>query len=66
MSFEVCKEAVEAASSKGLTISVDLNYRAKLWQYGASPDEVMPELVSHCNLVWEISGLLKNCWESIV
>ena len=61
-SFEVCKEAVKAASSKGLTISVDLNYRAKLWQYGISPDERMPELVSHCHLVmgniWAAENLL--------
>jgi 2-dehydro-3-deoxygluconokinase len=27
----VCKEALEAASAMGLTISVDLNYRSKLW-----------------------------------
>ncbi|HWJ24990.1 MAG TPA: PfkB family carbohydrate kinase [Flavisolibacter sp.] len=30
----ICKEALQAASEKGITISVDLNYRAKLWQYG--------------------------------
>jgi 2-dehydro-3-deoxygluconokinase len=47
----VCKEGLQAASSKGLTISVDLNYRAKLWQYGKSPLEVMPELVQYCNVV---------------
>ena len=48
----VCKELLEAASArKGLTISVDLNYRAKLWQYGVAPVEVMPGLVQHCDLV---------------
>lgn len=47
----VCKEGLEAAKAKGLTISVDLNYRAKLWQYGKSPIEVMPELVQYCNIV---------------
>ncbi|MCB0651623.1 MAG: sugar kinase, partial [Saprospiraceae bacterium] len=31
---DVCLEALEAASAKGLTISTDLNYRAKLWKYG--------------------------------
>jgi len=34
---DVCKEALETASKKGITISVDMNYRAKLWQYGKSP-----------------------------
>lgn len=47
----VCKEALEAAVKKGLTISVDLNYRAKLWQYGKQPTEVMPELIAYCDVV---------------
>jgi 2-dehydro-3-deoxygluconokinase len=58
----VCKEAVEAASMKGIHISVDLNYRSKLWQYGIDPVAVMPELVSYCDLVmgnlWAAEHLL--------
>ena len=37
----VCKEALELASKKGLTIYVDLNYRSKLWQYTSSPAPIM-------------------------
>jgi 2-dehydro-3-deoxygluconokinase len=48
---DVCKEALVAAAERGITISVDLNYRAKLWQYGKSPVEVMPGLVNCCDLV---------------
>lgn len=48
---EVCEEALKVAKRKELTISVDLNYRAKLWQYGKRPSEVMPELVEYCDLV---------------
>jgi 2-dehydro-3-deoxygluconokinase len=49
---KVCKELLEtAAGKKGITISVDLNYRAKLWQYGVAPTEIMPGLVQHCDLV---------------
>ncbi|WP_157542394.1 sugar kinase [Mucilaginibacter aquatilis] len=48
---DVCKEALEAASRKGITISVDLNYRAKLWQYGKQPIDVMPELAQYCDLI---------------
>lgn len=48
---EVCREGAEAAAKKGITVSVDLNYRAKLWQYGKQPLEVMPSLVEHCHLV---------------
>lgn len=47
----VCEEALRAASDKNITISVDLNYRAKLWQYGCTPVEVMPGLVEYCDLV---------------
>jgi 2-dehydro-3-deoxygluconokinase len=58
----VCKEALEAASAKGLNISVDLNYRSKLWQYGKQPVEVMPELVRYCDVimgnVWAAENLL--------
>lgn len=47
----VCEEALREASARHITISVDLNYRAKLWQYGASPGEIMPGLVQHCDVV---------------
>ena len=47
----VCREALEAASKKGITISVDLNYRSKLWQYNKKAYEVMPELVQYCDVV---------------
>lgn len=47
----VCKEALQYAERKGIFTSVDLNYRAKLWQYGKEPMEVMPDLVQYCDLV---------------
>ncbi len=58
----LCKEALEAASGKNITISVDLNHRSHLWKYGKSPGEVMPELVKYCNVVmgniWSANSLL--------
>ena len=58
----VCKEALQAASAKGLTVSVDLNYRAKLWQYGKKPAEIMPGLVEYCHIImgnlWSVESLL--------
>ena len=48
---DVCKEALIAASAKNITISIDLNYRSKLWKYGKNPEDVIPELVSYCDLV---------------
>jgi 2-dehydro-3-deoxygluconokinase len=44
-------EAVQKAKKKGLTVSIDLNYRAKLWQYGKQPADIMPALVEHCDIV---------------
>jgi 2-dehydro-3-deoxygluconokinase len=47
----VCREGVAAASGKGITVSVDLNYRARLWQYGKQPHEVMPGLAEYCDVI---------------
>ncbi|HEX8608229.1 MAG TPA: sugar kinase, partial [Pedobacter sp.] len=48
---EICLEAVKAATAKGITISVDLNYRSKLWQYGKQPQDVMPEIAGYCDVI---------------
>lgn len=48
---DVCEEALAVAAQKNITVSVDLNYRSKLWQYGKSPKEVMHNLVQYCDLV---------------
>nr|WP_242689255.1 sugar kinase [Pedobacter sp. SYSU D00535] len=59
---DVCLEALEAASRKNITTSIDLNYRSRLWKYGKEPIEVMPSLVQHCDLVmgniWSANSLL--------
>lgn len=39
------------AARRGVTISVDLNYRNRLWQYGKEPIEIMPRLVAYCDVV---------------
>ena len=43
-------EAMHKAKEKGLTVSCDLNYRAKLWKYGKSAHEVMSELIRECDV----------------
>ena len=59
---DVCRAAVEAAHSMGIGISVDLNYRSKLWRYGVKPTDVMRSLVRHASLVmgnvWSAAELL--------
>lgn len=47
---DVCMEAVQVAKEMKLTVSCDLNYRAKLWKWGKQPREVMQELVSYCDI----------------
>ncbi|WP_152287582.1 sugar kinase [Flavicella marina] len=50
---DVCLEAVKAASAKGITISTDLNYRAKLWNFcdAAHRESIMTELTSYCDII---------------
>ena len=50
---DACLEAVKAASDRGITISTDLNYRAKLWKYcdAGHRESVMTELTSYCDIV---------------
>jgi 2-dehydro-3-deoxygluconokinase len=48
--YDVCLEGIVKAKEKGLTISCDLNYRAKLWRWGKKASEVMPELVQHSDI----------------
>jgi len=48
---DVCLEAVKIASKLGVTVSTDLNYRAKLWKYGVEPEEIMTELTSYCDII---------------
>ncbi len=49
----VCLEAVKAASNLGLTISTDLNYRAKLWNFcdDAQREAIMTEISSYCDII---------------
>jgi len=48
---DLCLDATKIAKKKGLTVSCDLNYRSKLWQYGKQPTEIMTEIVKFCDLI---------------
>ena len=47
---EACLEGVKQAKEKGLIVSCDLNFRAKLWIWGKKAGEVMPELLKYCDV----------------
>lgn len=61
-SAEVLKEGLEVAANMNIPVSVDLNYRSKLWNYGKKPVEVMPELAKYCQVImgniWAANTLL--------
>ncbi len=48
---DVLEMAISKANEKGIIVSTDLNYRAKLWNYGKHVQEVMPKLVTGCDVV---------------
>jgi 2-dehydro-3-deoxygluconokinase len=46
-----CKEAIEIANRKGITVSTDLNFRKNLWKWGRTASEIMPDLVAGCDVI---------------
>lgn len=50
---DTCLEALKVASEMGVTISTDLNYRAKLWNYcdDAHREKIMTQLTSFCDII---------------
>jgi 2-dehydro-3-deoxygluconokinase len=48
--WRVTAAALEAAKARGITTSLDLNYRAKLWRYGKTAPEVMCDLMEHVDV----------------
>lgn len=42
---------LQEASNRNITISVDLNYRNRLWQYGKEPIDIMPKLIAYCDVI---------------
>ncbi|PIF34419.1 2-dehydro-3-deoxygluconokinase [Flavobacterium sp. 9] len=54
----LCEEALIVATKKGITISLDLNYREKLWKYGLNPKQVMPKLADYAHVI------MGNIWSA--
>lgn len=59
----LCLEGLQEASKRKITISVDLNYRKQLWQYGKKPADIMIPLVKFCHVImgniWSANSLLE-------
>lgn len=58
----LCEEGMKVAHEKGITVSIDLNYRPKLWKAGRDPRWVMESLLPYCNVVmgnvWAADSML--------
>jgi 2-dehydro-3-deoxygluconokinase len=59
---ELSLEAVKKAKEKGVTVSCDLNYRKKLWNYGKAAPEIMGDLVKHVDIA---VGNEEDCQRSL-
>jgi 2-dehydro-3-deoxygluconokinase len=62
-----CLEAVKTAQKMGITVSSDIYYRSNLWNYGKTPQDILPELASYSNIILasrknieEIFGLVSD------
>jgi len=56
---DVVAEALDAAREAGVTVSCDLNFRAKLWKWGKTAGEVMPDLVAQTDVIIEKAELVE-------
>ena len=48
---DCCLALVKAAHKLGITISLDLNYRSKLWQFGKEPIDIMPAIAKYATFI---------------
>lgn len=48
---DATKAAVSAAKKMGLFVSIDLNFRAKLWKWGKSAPDVMGDLAAYADVI---------------
>ncbi|WP_067150341.1 sugar kinase [Pseudotamlana agarivorans] len=76
---QCCLEAIKTANKMGIMVSGDINSRKNMWKYGKTMQEVMPELVQHCDIVitsprginemfglGEVGGKLKNSAQELM
>jgi 2-dehydro-3-deoxygluconokinase len=49
---EECKIAIKTANDLGVPVSADVHSRKNLWQYGKSKQDIMPELVRGCDVIF--------------
>lgn len=58
---ECALSAMKAAKKAGAKVSIDLNYRKKLWKYGKSAPEVMRELTKYADVIIANEEDIQKC-----
>ena len=58
---DLCEAALRHAKSRGVHISLDLNHRQRLWQYGQDATDVMPELTTYADTLIAGRGDCSAC-----
>ncbi|WP_420151479.1 PfkB family carbohydrate kinase [Spirosoma sp.] len=53
---------IQTANRLGVPVSADIVYRSNLWQYGRTPQEIMPALTEGCTLVLGGKGLFSEIY----
>ena len=53
---------IQVANRLGVPVSGDIVYRSNLWQYGRSPQEIMPALTEGCSLVLGSKSLFSDLY----
>ncbi|MEL6475036.1 MAG: sugar kinase [Pseudomonadota bacterium] len=59
--YTLGRSAMEEARNRGIHVSLDLNYRDRLWQYGKAASQVMPELIPLADTLIAGRGDCINC-----
>lgn len=58
---DCCLAAMQEAKKVGATVSIDLNYRKKLWNYGKKAPEVMRELAKYADVIIANEEDIQKC-----
>lgn len=56
---------IQTANRLGVPVSGDIVYRSNLWQYGKTPQEIMPALTEGCTLVLGSKGLFSELYDVV-
>src|SRR5690606_32095380 len=63
---DLMAQVLKEADQRGITISVDLNYRSKLWKYGKERLEIVPKVAAYCDVIIGNISAAQNMLDSPV